>query len=353
MVTPCPSSPLSPAARLGRRDDEQNLRAPVKKSRRPRLRRKQPLQPLQPCQLPGDSGVCDLFESPSSGSEGADSPAASTARGCCSRLPAPAQPLVQLDLQTFRDYGQSCYAFRRARESQFHPRESLARQPQVTAESRCKLLSWLIPVHRQFGLSFESLCLTVNTLDRFLTTTPVAADCFQLLGVTSLLIACKQVEVHPPRVKQLLALCCGAFSRQQLCNLECIVLHKLHFSLGAPTISFFLEHFTHARVEAGQLQVSEALDAQTLARGVAELSLADYAFTSYPPSLLAICCLALADKLLQLPGSVDSRLSGHPEAAFEDCLGKLQLLVAINGTSLTHMLPQQICRKCNLSPSLK
>ena len=67
---------------------------------------------------------------------------------------------------------------------------------QVTAESRCKLLSWLIPVHRQFGLSFESLCLTVNTLDRFLITTPVAADCFQLLGVTSLLIACKQV---PPR----------------------------------------------------------------------------------------------------------------------------------------------------------
>lgn len=63
---------------------------------------------------------------------------------------------------------------------------------QVTAESRCKLLSWLIPVHRQFGLSFESLCLAVNTLDRFLIT-PVAADCFQLLGVTSLLIACKQV----------------------------------------------------------------------------------------------------------------------------------------------------------------
>lgn len=67
---------------------------------------------------------------------------------------------------------------------------------QVTAESRCKLLSWLIPVHRQFGLSFESLCLTVNTLDRFLITTPVAADCFQLLGVTSLLIACKQVPPH-------------------------------------------------------------------------------------------------------------------------------------------------------------
>lgn len=130
MVTPCPTSPVSPAARARRRDNDQNLRAPVKKSRRPRLRRKQPLQLLDPSPLPGDSGVCDLFETPSSGSDGTDSPAASAARGC-SPLLGPAQQLVQLDLQTFRDYGQSCYAFLKARENHFHPRESLARQPQV------------------------------------------------------------------------------------------------------------------------------------------------------------------------------------------------------------------------------
>ncbi|XP_008838612.1 cyclin-O [Nannospalax galili] len=352
MVTPCPVSPASPAAGAGRRDNDQNLRAPVKKSRRPRLRRKEPLRSLNARPLPGDSGVCDLFESPSSGSDGADSPAASAARGC-SPLHSSAQPWTPLDLQTFRDYGQSCYAFRRAQESRFHPRESLARQPQVTAESRCKLLSWLLPVHRQFGLSFESLCLTVNTLDRFLITTPVAADCFQLLGVTCLLIACKQVDVHPPRVKQLLALCGGAFSRQQLCNLECIVLHKLHFSLGAPTINFFLEHFTHVRVDAGQVEVAEALEAQTLARGVAELSLADYAFTNYTPSLLAICCLALADRMLRLLRPVDLGLGEHPEPVLQDCLDKLQLLVAINSASLTHVLPLQIWEKCSLPQNWK
>lgn len=130
MVTPCPTGPVSPAAQPGRRDNDQNLRAPVKKSRRPRLRRKQPLQPLNPCPLPGDSGVCELFESPSSSSDGADSPAASAVRGC-SPSPGPAQQSVQLDLQTFRDYGQSCYAFRKEQESHFHPQESLARQPQV------------------------------------------------------------------------------------------------------------------------------------------------------------------------------------------------------------------------------
>lgn len=162
-----------------------------------------------------------------------------------------------------------------------------------------------------------------------------------------------QVEVHPPRMKQLLALCGGAFSRQQLCNLECIVLHKLHFSLGAPTINFFLEHFTHSRMEAGQAEVTEALEAQTLARGVAELSLADYAFTTYTPSLLAICCLALADRMLRHQHPMDLRLGEHPEATLQDCLGKLQKLVSINCSSLAHMLPPQIWEKCSLPQSWK
>lgn len=155
MVTPCPTSPRSPAARAGKQDD-QNLRAPVKKSRRPRLRRKQPLEQLNACPLPGDSGVCDLFESASSGSDGADSPAASATQSG-SALPGPALQLGQLDLQTFRDYGQSCYAFRRARESHFHPRESLARQPQVRRwESQLPTAaSLLLPG----ALLFCSVCL--------------------------------------------------------------------------------------------------------------------------------------------------------------------------------------------------
>lgn len=145
MVTPCPASPASPAAGARSGDSHQNLRAPVKKSRRPRLRRKEPLRPLNACSLPGDSGVCDLFESPCSSSDGADSPAVSAARDYSS-LHSPALPLTALDLQTFREYGQSCYDFRKAQESLFHPRESLARQPQVRQAS--SLFPWLLAAFR-------------------------------------------------------------------------------------------------------------------------------------------------------------------------------------------------------------
>ncbi|KAK4816455.1 LOW QUALITY PROTEIN: hypothetical protein QYF61_017183 [Mycteria americana] len=315
------------------------------------------------------------------------------------------------ELQAFRDYGESWYRSRKGLESRFQPREPLARQPQVTAEARCKLVSWLIPVHRHFGLSFEALCLAVNILDRFLATTPVAADCFQLLGVTALLIACKQggpgarqprspaapppaslqpssaapggsgsgsgaspaqagpgsaplppallprlqhpsscrpsqVEVHPPSVKELLALCCGAFTRQQLRNLERIVLHRLGFDLAAPTVSFFLEHFSQVRLEARGADAAEAADARSLAGGVAELSLADYAFTKYAPSLLAAGSLGLADRLLRHRSPLDLRVSGYPEGLLRDCMDQLQLLVSLNGRSLPLLLPPEVAQKC-------
>ncbi|NWH75477.1 CCNO protein, partial [Piaya cayana] len=250
------------------------------------------------------------------------------------------------DLQAFREYGESWYRSRKGMESRFQPREPLARQPQVTAEARCKLVSWLIPVHRHFGLSFEALCLAVNVLDRFLATTPVAADCFQLLGVTALLIACKQVEVHPPRVKQLLALCGGAFTGQQLRNLERIVLHRLGFHLAAPTVSFFLEHFSQVRLGAGGADAGEAADARSLAGSVAELSLADYAFHAYAPSLLAAGSLGLADRLLRHRRPLDLRVCGYPEGLLRDCMDRLQLLVSLNGRALPLLLPPRLAQKC-------
>ncbi|KAG9328572.1 hypothetical protein JZ751_012936 [Albula glossodonta] len=200
--------------------------------------------------------------------------------------------------QNFREYGESSYKIQKINEEKFLPVNCLARQPQVTAEARCRLVSWLIPVHRHFKLSFESCCLAVNIMDRFLSTTPVAADCFQLLGVTSLLIASKQVEVFSPRISQLLALCCDAFTRDQLCNLERIVLSRLSFRLATPTLAFFLHHFTQCRLAQSGWGPSDVARCWALARRICELSLADYAFNRYRPSVLALCAMRLAEKLL-------------------------------------------------------
>uniref|UniRef100_A0A8B9RUK8 Cyclin O n=1 Tax=Accipiter nisus TaxID=211598 RepID=A0A8B9RUK8_9AVES len=261
------------------------------------------------------------------------------------------------ELQAFRDYGESWYRSRKGLESRFQPREPLAQQPQVTAEARCELVSWLIAVHRYFSVSFEALCLAVNMVDRFLGTTPVAADCFQLLGVTALFIACKQPgggsapfpprAAHPPLRAELLDLCCGVFSCQQLRNLECLILRRLGFELAAPTVNFFLEHFSQVRLEARGADAREAADARSLAVGIAELSLADYAFTKYAPSLLAASSLGLADRLLRHRRPLDLRISGYPRRVLRDCVDQLQLLVSLNRQFLPLLLPPEVVQKCH------
>ncbi|XP_040011038.1 cyclin-O [Xiphias gladius] len=242
------------------------------------------------------------------------SPISSRARTTVSalRLDEPEPPAEQLP-NWYLQYGDIGYNIQREKEAQFHPCKSLARQPQLTAEARCKLVSWLIPVHKHFRLSFECCCLAVNIMDRFLASTAVAADCFQLLGVTALLLASKQVEVCSPRISHLLSLCCDAFTKEQLCNLECLILLRLNFRLAAPTLAFFLDYYTNC-IEAAQLVTENTggcrfagmnpvprrpKQCSSLARKVCELSLADYAFNKYPPSLTASCALRLASELLK------------------------------------------------------
>ncbi|NWQ80930.1 CCNO protein, partial [Columbina picui] len=254
--------------------------------------------------------------------------------------------LSREELQAFREYGESWYHFSKGLEGRFQPQEPLAKQPQITAESRCKLISWLITVRQRFGLSFEALCLAVNNIDRFLCTTPVAADCFQLLGVTALLIACKQVEVYHPTVKELLELCCDAFTRQQLHHLESVVLQCLGFHLAAPTISFFLDHFSQVRLLARGADAREVADARSLAATVAELSLADYSFIVYAPSLLAAGSLGLADRLLRHRSPLDLRVSGYSKGLLRDCMDQLQLLVSLNRQFLRLLLPPELAQKC-------
>lgn len=214
-------------------------------------------------------------------------------------------------LSWYRQYGDTGYIIQKEKEIHFHPGRSLARQPQLNAEARCKLVSWLIPVHKYLNLSFECCCLTINIMDRFLACTPVAADCFQLLGITALLLASKQVEVCSPRISHLLTLCCDAFTKDQLCNLECLILVRLNFQLFAPTMAFFLDCYTNLKtILLSDIRAVSARDNSCdeirinhfskLAHKLCELSLADYAFNKYPPSLTARCALQLASEIQEV-----------------------------------------------------
>ncbi len=68
---------------------------------------------------------------------------------------------------------------------------------------RAVLVDWIINVHMKFKLLPETLFITVNLIDRFLSKYSIDRSQVQLLGVASLLIATKYEEIYPPSLKDL------------------------------------------------------------------------------------------------------------------------------------------------------
>lgn len=68
---------------------------------------------------------------------------------------------------------------------------------------RAVLVDWIINVHMKFKLLPETLFITVNLIDRFLSKYSIERSQVQLLGVASLLIATKYEEIYPPSLKDL------------------------------------------------------------------------------------------------------------------------------------------------------
>ena len=61
---------------------------------------------------------------------------------------------------------------------------------------RSVLVDWMTRMIHRHRMRQETLFLAVNVMDRFLSLTPVSADCLQLLGIVALFIAGKQVRAH-------------------------------------------------------------------------------------------------------------------------------------------------------------
>lgn len=68
-------------------------------------------------------------------------------------------------------------------------------QSDINEKMRGILVDWLIEVHLKFKLLPETLCLTISTIDRYLSCTDMHRSKLQLVGVTSMLIACKYEEI--------------------------------------------------------------------------------------------------------------------------------------------------------------
>ncbi|KAI3728195.1 hypothetical protein L6452_16827 [Arctium lappa] len=168
-------------------------------------------------------------------------------------------------------------------------------QLEITEEMRGILIDWLVEVCEEYGLASETFYLTVALIDQYLSKKCIGKRRLQLLGITCMLIASKYEEICAPRVEDFCFITDSTYTRGEVLEMEHEILDLLSFQLSVPTTRKFLRRFLLAAQSSYKAPVIEL---EFLANYLAELTLIDYSFLKFLPSLIAASAIFLAKWIL-------------------------------------------------------
>ncbi|KNA21165.1 hypothetical protein SOVF_045530 [Spinacia oleracea] len=164
-------------------------------------------------------------------------------------------------------------------------------QHDISPSMRGILIDWLVEVSEEYKLVPDTLYLTVSLIDRYLSGIYIEKQKLQLLGVTCMLIASKYEEMSAPQVEDFCYITANTYAREEVLNMERKVLNSLCFQLSVPTIKTFLRRYIHA---AQATYKDRLVDLEYLANYLAELTLVEFSFLRFLPSLIAASAVFLA-----------------------------------------------------------
>jgi cyclin B len=189
------------------------------------------------------------------------------------------------------DYFDEIYNYLKSIENSDLPKENYMKtiQKDINEKMRKILLDWLIDVHAKFKLSTETLFLTINIIDRYLSKKSIHRKYLQLLGVTSMLIASKYEDIYPPEIKDFIFMTDNAYTKEELIKMENDILDKIQFNMTYPTSFRFLEIFKK-KINLKEIDYYRC-------RYFIELALFDYNCCYFSPSLIAATSIFLNYKI--------------------------------------------------------
>jgi hypothetical protein len=121
---------------------------------------------------------------------------------------------------------------RRLRESQVRPNSQyMSTQADLNWKMREILVDWLGEVQVKFKLKIETLFQAVHLLDCTLSRRSTSRKILQLVGCTALFLAGKFEEIYYPEISDFVAICDKACTREQILEMEDIIVRAVEFQL--------------------------------------------------------------------------------------------------------------------------
>jgi len=188
-------------------------------------------------------------------------------------------------------YAKEIYEYLLTQEEKYQPKADYMKEPQkdINEKMRGILIDWLVDVHLKFKLLPETLYLTINLIDRYLSHVAILREKLQLVGVSALLIASKYEEIYPPEPKEFAYVTDKAYTIDEIFQMEGQILQCLNFNLTITSSYRFLERYSRiCRFNTKSFQI---------ARYLLELALVEYRMLKYTPSKLACSAIYLVNKI--------------------------------------------------------
>uniref|UniRef100_A0A0D3AZY6 Uncharacterized protein n=1 Tax=Brassica oleracea var. oleracea TaxID=109376 RepID=A0A0D3AZY6_BRAOL len=218
------------------------------------------------------------------------------------------------------EYVDDMYSFYKEVEKESQPKMYMHIQTDVNEKMRAILVDWLLEVHIKFELNLETMYLTVNIIDRFLSVKAVPKRELQLLGISALLIASKYEEIWPPQVNDLVYVTDNAYNNKQILVMEKTILGNLEWYLTVPTQYVFLVRFIKASMSDPEME--------NMVHFLAELGMMHYDTLKFCPSMLAASAVYTARCALKKSPAWTETLTfhtGYSESEIMECSKLLAL----------------------------
>ena len=198
--------------------------------------------------------------------------------------------ITKEDIQNCNEYINEIFSHLKETENLNLPLENYMEktQSEINERMRIILLDWLIDVQLKFKLLPETLFLTINIIDRYLSISKATKENLQLIGITSMLIACKYEEIYFPEIKDFIYMTDDTYSKDEVLQMEYEILKKLEFNITNPSSLRFLEIYNF------YLKLDNKI--YFLAKYFLELSLVNYKQIKFLPSIIATSAIYLSKK---------------------------------------------------------
>ena len=166
----------------------------------------------------------------------------------------------------------------------------------LNEKNRGIILQWLVYNNNRWKLNDDIIFMAMNIFDRYISQYKVGKSEFQLVAISSYLIASKYENTYPPYIEELSHICNFIYTKDDIIRKEYAILSGLNFDILYNSSYKYLT-FLHSIAD------KENMKLLYLSQLILELSLEHVDILVYSQSKRACAALLLAKKIMQIQRS--------------------------------------------------